>query len=261
MGTSTRIPGPRADAGPWRAAHRRLRDWQRATASAGGFDRADGADRADDAAAREASGAVAAAYLDALATHLRAEPRAFGLEAALQAAGVRLSVVLPRFVHDQHERRVAGNATNARTAEALRDLVDRVAGDGALVVDSAIRRAATRAGAHAVARLRAGLDPAGVPPAAGESPQREAFCAAYALFFADAVHRFLATLMAERGPAGSADAVGESIVARGLALVPSPCAATGGDPSPGALGERAAALVDVAVRRVLGLSPGSGRAA
>jgi hypothetical protein len=116
-----------------------------------------------------------------------------------------------------------------------------------------------------VARLRAGLDPAGVPPAAGESPQREAFCAAYALFFADAVHRFLATLMAERGPAGSADSVdsvGEGIVAHGLALVPSPCAATGGgDPSPGALGERAAVLVDVAVRRVLGLSSGSGRAA
>jgi hypothetical protein len=260
MGTSTRIPGPRADAGPWRAAHRRLRDWQRATADA---------PAADGDAAREAAGAVAAAYLDALAAHLRAEPRAFGLEAALQAAGVRLAVVLPRFVHDQHGRLVAGAPASrpptptpeAGDGAALRELVDRVAGDGALVVDSAVRRAATRAGGHALARLRAGLDPAGVPPAAGESPEQAAFCAAYALFFADAVHRFLATLMAERGPAEAAAAVGERIVAHGVALVPSPCAATGGDPSPGALGERAAALVDVAVRRVLGLSPDTERAA
>jgi hypothetical protein len=152
-------------------------------------------------------------------------------------------------------------------AEALRAFVDRVAGDGALVVDSAVRRAATRAGAHALARLRDGLDPAGVPPAPGESPEREAFCAAYALFFAEAVHRFLATLMAERGPAGAPDAVtavtavGERIVEHGVAVVPSPCAATGGDLSPAALGERAAALVDVAVRRVLGLPPDAERAA
>jgi len=269
MGTSTRIPGPRADAGPWRAAHRRLRDWQRAVANTTDGTADDTA--AGDAAASEAAGAAAAAYLDALAAHLRADPGAFGLEAALRAAGVRLAVVLPRFVHEQHEqhgRLVAGTATpvsppptptaEAGAREALQAFVDRVAGDGALVVDSAIRRAATRAGAHALERLRAGLDPAGEPPAAGQSPEQAAFCAAYALFFADAVHRFLATLMAERGPAGP---VGERIAARGVALVPSPCAATGGDPSPAALGERAAALVDVAVRRVLGLSPDTERAA
>jgi hypothetical protein len=239
MGTSTRIPGPRADAGPWRAAHRRLSDWQRLTTTT-------------DAGAADA---VATAYLAALAADLDADPEAFGLAAALRAAGVRLAVVLPRFVHEQHGRLVAGTATDAGDREALRALVDRVAGDGALVVDTAVRRAATRAGRHALERLRDGLDPAGVPPTPGDSPERAAFCAAYALFFADAVHRFLATLMAERGPAA---AVGERLVAHGVALVPSPCAAAGDDPSPAALGERAAALADVAVRRVLGL-PDAGR--
>jgi len=253
MGTSTRVPGPRAGAGPWRAAHRRLRDWQRVATHI-----------QDDASAHEAAGAVATAYLAALAADLRDDPGAFGLAAALRAAGVRLAVVLPRFVHEQHGRLVAGTATEEAAAEALRAFADRVAGDGALVVDSAIRRAATCAGALALARLRDGLDPAGLPPTPGEIPERAAFCAAYALFFADAVHRFLATLMAERGPAaalGPAAAVGGRIVAHGLAAVPNPCAATGGDASPAALGERAAALVDVAVRRVLGLPPDTEHAA
>jgi len=45
MGTSTRVPGPRAGAGPWRAAHRRLRDWQRVATHI-----------QDDASAHEAAG-------------------------------------------------------------------------------------------------------------------------------------------------------------------------------------------------------------
>jgi hypothetical protein len=256
VGTSTRIPGPRAGAGPWRGARQRLRTWQRAP-------EAERAERAD---------AVAAAQLEALAAHLRAEPEAFGLQATLRAAGVRLAVVLPRFVHDRYAllAGAAGAAPGTGTAgDELQAFVDRVAGDGALVVDTAVRRAATRAGAHADARLRDALDPGGVPPAAGESPVEAAFCAAYAYFFADAVRQFLATLMAEHDPpspspwpsSGAVTAadplalVGDGITARGVALVPDPCVAGGGDLTPAVLGERAAALVDAAVRRVLGLAP------
>jgi hypothetical protein len=252
VGTSTRIPGPRADAGPWRGARQRLRTWQ----------------RAPDAERAERVDAVAVAQLEALAAHLRAEPEAFGLQATLRAAGVRLAVVLPRFVHDRYALLAggAGAAPGTGTAgDELRAFVDRVAGDGALVVDTAVRRAATRAGAHADARLRDALDPGGVPPAAGESPVEAAFCAAYAFFFADAVRQFLATLMAEHdAPAPSSGGVpaadpltlvGDGITARGAALVPDPCAAAGGDLTPAVLGERAAALVDDAVRRVLGLVP------
>jgi hypothetical protein len=255
MGTSTRIPGPRADAGPWRAARRRLRTWQRGLAAT------------TPAAAGAGAAAVAEAYLQALAGHLRADPAAFGLKAALEAAGVRLAVVLPRFVHEQHAI-VAGGAVPAEAAgrEPLRAFADRVAGDGALVVDSAVRRAATRAGAHAVTRLRAALDPAGEPPP-GVSPPDAAFCAAYAFFFADAVRQFLVTLMAEQeaapaGPHGDpVTLVGDVVTARVSGVVPDPCAGAAGGLTPAVLGERGVSLVDVAVRRVLGLPPDSERAA
>jgi hypothetical protein len=255
MGTSARIPGPRVDAGPWRAARRRLRTWQRELAAGATPE----AGRADD---------VAAGYLEALAAHLRAEPAAFGLQAALQAAGVRLAVVLPRFVREQHEAIVAGRPAPGEdpAGDALRGFVDRVAGDGARVVDSAVRRAATRTGGYAVAKLRAGLDPAGDPPHAGESPLDLAFCAAYAFFFADAVGRFVATLTAEQEPfpPGLPDpvtALADRVVAQVAGLVPDPCAGSAGDLTPAVLGERAVALVDVAVRRVLGLPPDNERAA
>ena len=258
MGTSTRIPGPRADAGPWRGARRRLRTWQRelATEADAAADHGDAAGRVD---------AVATGYLQALAEHLRAEPAAFGLQGALKAAGVRLSVVLPRFVRDEHARIVSGAAPG--DDDALRGFVDRVAGDGALVVDSAVRRAATATGAHAVHLLRAGLDPAGEPPAPGESPLDAAFCAAYAFFFADAVRHFLTTLMAEQEalPAGAAGdpltLVGDRITTQVSALVPDPCGGTARDLTPAVLGERAVSLVDVAVQRVLGLPPDSEQAA
>jgi hypothetical protein len=215
--------------------------------------------------------AVATGYLQALAEHLRADPAAFGLQAALKAAGVRLSVVLPRFVHDQHALIVSGpgsgDAGDDGGTDPLRAFVDRVAGDGALVVDSAVRRAATRAGTHAADRLRAALDPGGRPPAPGESPLDAAFCAAYAFFFADAVRQFLTTLMAEQEalPTGAAGdpltLVGDRITAQVSALVPDPCAGTVRDLTPAVLGERAVSLVDVSVQRVLGLPPDSERAA
>ena len=266
MGTSTRIPGPRADTGPWRAARRRLRTWQRELA--GEADPGGGGD------AEGRVGTVATAYLQALAEHLRSDPAAFGLQGALKAAGVRLSVVLPRFVRDQHARIVDGSAPGDTAGgsgdeglDALRGFVDRVAGDGALVVDSAVRRAATRTAAHAVQRLRAGLDPAGEPPAPGESPLDAAFCAAYAFFFADAVRQFLTTLMAEQEALPAVTAgdplalVGDRITAQVGALVPDPCGGAGRDLPPAVLGERAVSLVDVAVQRVLGLPPDSERAA
>jgi hypothetical protein len=255
MGTSTRIPGPRADAGPWRAARRRLRTWQRDLAATA------------PAAAGPGAAAVAEAYLQALADHLRTDPAAFGLKAALEAAGVRLAVVLPRFVHEQHATLAGGGAAGPAGREPLRAFADRVAGDGALVVDSAVRRAATRAGAHAVTRLRAALDPAGEPPPPGVSPPDAAFCAAYAFFFADAVRQFLVTLMAEQeaaapGPHGDpVTLVGDLVTARVSGVVPDPCAGAAGGLTPAVLGERAASLVDVAVRRVLGLPPDSERAA
>ena len=52
-----------------------------------------------------------------------------------------------------------------------------------------------------------------------------------------------------------------SITAQVSTLVPDPCAGAGRDLTPGVLGERAASLVDVAVRRVLGLPPDNERAA
>jgi hypothetical protein len=177
-------------------------------------------------------------------------------------------VVLPRFVRDQHEAIVAGRPGPGEdpAGDALRGFVDRVAGDGARVVDSAVRRAATRTAQHAVARLREVLDPAGEPPGAGVSPLDHAFCGAYAFFFADAVRQFLATLTAEQEPfpPGLPDpiaAFGDRVVAHVAGQVPDPCAGAAGDLTPGVLGERAAALVDVAVRRVLGLPPDNERAA
>ena len=55
--------------------------------------------------------------------------------------------------------------------------------------------------------------------------------------------------------------LGDRVVAQVAGLVPDPCAGVTGDLTPAVLGERAVALVDVAVRRVLGLPPDSERAA
>ena len=230
MGTSRALRGPR---GPrWDAARRAGEQWYRSG------DDAD-LERFGEACRR------------ALATDLAANPDRFGLRPAMLAAGERLIDVLSQLQREGLPR----PTTVDEKWTVHRVLVDAIAGEGTLVTDSAVRRAAARFADRVLDQVES------------DGPSRtlvgELFCLLYSAFFGDVVAEFLATMAVAPiplppGVVALPGLLGGDVTAwiseRVRSLVPDPCEAAARPRHRGkslsALGRE---LLDVAVRNALGI--------
>ncbi|GAA2216841.1 hypothetical protein ACFY2R_29105 [Micromonospora olivasterospora] len=248
MGTSTRLAGPRH--GGWSGAKGRLRRWTPSE------DSRPGSLTDDD---RRTASDVATQYRRALRDALLEEPERFGLRDAAQEAGHRLVTALdelrqpdPPLLRDLHRA-----APTDPADEVVRRFVTEVGGDGRLIVDAAIRRAARRVAERLVA-------PDG-PLAGPASPSRltgELFCALYRTFFGELVGEFVHVLIAENVklavPAlmmlDPTDAVAGFVADQVVKVLPDPCEeAAAREPQRPRLAEVARDLVGTTVTEALGL--------
>jgi hypothetical protein len=194
---------------------------------------------------------------------LASEPEKFGLRSAMLAAGGRLVDTLDGLLRDGLDAILPSDAVPSDDLEAAyRVFVDKIADDGNLITDTAVRRAAARC----AERL---LDPAGPVGAAARRGHTgpgtvtgELFCEIYALFFGQLVGEFLKTTVAAKVqlavpilpilPFGAGGEVAEWIAERVVAAIPSPCEEKekilGGDDSLTAIGRK---LLEKTVRRSL----------
>ncbi|MCG5471440.1 hypothetical protein LADH09A_005433 [Micromonospora sp. LAH09] len=246
MGTSSRLPGPK-NAG-WTGAKNRLSRWTPDASS-----RPDRLVPAD----RQRGEVIAARYQQALRDALSTDPEAFGIQAAAKQAGERLVELL-----DDLGRAQASPAANLRTQgdadEFVRRFVGHVAGDGQLIVDAAIRRAARRVAEN--------LAVPGGPLSEANHPARltgELFCALYQTFFGEMVGEFVHILIAENVklamPAliilDPTDVVADFVAEQVVRVLPSPCAeATRRGPESAPLADVARGLLATTVTAALGLA-------
>lgn len=245
MGTSTRLPGPKN--GSWTAAKGRLGTWT-----------PDATSRPDQLLGhdQQRAEAIAAQYQRALRDALNADPEAFGIRAAAEQAGGRLIELLdalgradPPWVRDL--------AAQGDADEFVRRFVGQVGGDGQLVVDAAIRRAARRVVEHLVTQEGPLADPGRPRPVTGEL-----FCALYRAFFGEVVGEFVHVLIAENVKVAvpalvlldPADVVAGFVADQVVKVLPNPCAeAVKRGPEPPRLADVAKDLLTTTVTQALGL--------
>ncbi|MFF0234341.1 hypothetical protein [Micromonospora sp. NPDC005254] len=245
MGTSTRLPGPKN--GSWTAAKGRLGNWT-----------PDATSRPDQLLTpdQERAEAIAAQYQRALRDALNADPEAFGIRAAAEQAGARLIELLDGLGRADSPL-VRDVAAWGDADEFVRRFVGQVAGDGQLIVDAAVRRAARRVAEHLVMPDGPLADPSRPKPVSGEL-----FCALYQAFFGEVVgelvHIFIAENIKIAVPAlailDPTDVVAGFVADQVVKVLPNPCAeAVERGPEPSRLADVAKDLLTTTVTEALGL--------
>ncbi|MEU5905355.1 hypothetical protein ABZ780_13390 [Micromonospora sp. NPDC047467] len=241
MGTSSRLPGPK-NAG-WTGAKDRLSRWKPDSASQ--------PDQLLEPDRRRAE-VIATRYQDALRDALIADPDAFGIQDAAKQAGGRLIELL-----DDLSRSAGLPVAQSNPDEFVRGFVSHVAGDGQLIVDAAVRRAALR--------IASSLVDSDGPFANADRPARlpgELFCALYQAFFGEVVGEFVHILIAENVkiamPAlvilDPTDVVADFVADQVTRVLPNPCAeAAKRGPAPPRLADVAKDLLTTTVTAALGL--------
>ncbi|MBN1174105.1 MAG: hypothetical protein JXA67_18175 [Micromonosporaceae bacterium] len=169
----------------------------------------------------------------ALADDLAEDPDRYGLRPATLAAGQRLVDTLAALMRGEPLPPATGPVPDD-PIEALRArFVEQVAGDGTLVADAVVRRAAVRcaerlteADSPVTAAIRDGDSGSG-------SVTGELFCIIYRMFFGEVVGEFLKTAIATKIqvlvpvlavlPFGIGGKLAEWVAGKAVGLIPNPC--------------------------------------
>lgn len=219
MGTSRPLRGP---IGPnWKPARRAGLRWVRTIETAPSPAPTDDVDP------------VGAACRRALAEDLAEDPDRYGLRRATLAAGHRLVDTLAALMRGEPPSPTTGPVPDDPVAALRAGFVERVAGDGTLIADTVVRRAAVRCAERltepdcpvTVALRDADSRPG---PVTGEL-----FCAIYRMFFGEVVGEFLKTAIAVQFqvllpvlpslPFGLGGKVAEWVAGKAVELIPNPC--------------------------------------
>lgn len=165
---------------------------------------------------------------EALAGDLTEDPDQFGLRPATLAAAERLVDALAALMRGELVAPMTGPIPDDPTDAFRAGFVERVAGDGTLVVDTVVRRAANRC----VDKL---TEP-GSPIADGATSRPisgELFCGIYRMFFGEVVGEFLKTAIAAKIqlavpvlpllPMEMGCLLAEWVADKAVAAIPNPC--------------------------------------
>ncbi len=215
MGTSTRWGGPRG--GQWRQAARVFGRGQIPIKPEPEHD----------------SVHVGEKYLAALHAEFQKHPTTMGLRDAMYSAGERLIQVCDAIT--THGPTAVGELPGDTPQERLdafrQNFVDAVAGQGGLLADVMVRRAACRSVERLLNGDNQAFKNAVIHPGTAVSPlSGELFCALFRWFFADVVREFIAAMIAENVkvvvPVLTLDPTGlvaHWIAEQVVALLPNPC--------------------------------------
>ncbi|MBT8224226.1 MAG: hypothetical protein HKP61_01800 [Dactylosporangium sp.] len=271
MGTSRPLRGP---IGPnWERARQAGRRWARAIEAAGG------PGTSTETVPPETTPAPAddvdpfgTACRRALAEDLADDPDRYGLRPAAVAAGQRLVDALAALMRGETLPPPTGPVPDDPVGALRAGLVEQVAGDGTLIADSVVRRAAVRCAERLTepgSPITAALADGDVRPGS-RSVTGELFCVIYRMFFGEVVGEFLKTAIAAKLqvmvpvlpvlPLGIGGKVAEWAAGKAVELIPNPCEEKERPDNAGlSLPAVATKLLDVAFRRAAGLeSPDAG---